>query len=672
MGFVRVGCITENEAFEDKNNISTVGSDDTPVAVPVEESEAVTDDSAVAIAVEQTPESESQIVSSEHDVYVTKKAWQSLLEVAKELDVDVWDIVFLNVFVYPDILPRSRLHKDTTIFVPSKRAKEIAVSNALRNLEAGGKSSAVQWYFSEDDETPKAIANKFNVPVRDIVRGNKERISDLQPFSRLIENTRIKVSHLDVHEDKHVPYCHWTFPDDTLESSEPSYMMAYRLNRKRGAQAKLRPFESSLAVPVSKYIPKKGQYKEADPSKGNISFSGANLTKVKKVSKKAKRHPDEPVPPKKPMTGYFFYMCAMREVLKKEMGSKMTEISKAIGERWKHTTDEEKAKYKEKADAAKAEYHIALQEYKAKMEAFRMANPGWVSESDTVVDEHVVVSGSAKGSQHLFNKVVKLTKGGVDEFGTEFKYFYVLTYLPDLQWCHLAPMRKVGVWGPSQRKCEGRPKWMLVDESEGKEVDISASYCEIVRSRAIKMTEDADQEEWDIMESGHPSAFQSILQPLDSLAYIGIKQNEKVGASIAAPFTNRASDGIHGATVSVPIYQPRVEPPLRKEGIQAAEAIAPKERGRPPKDKNGIKETGASVSKQLKEAHTNLSTTKHAEVSVTKRRGRPPKNKIKIQSEAGMIPNPSEANDRSAEASIPKSPVESQEDSVGRETVEAS
>jgi hypothetical protein len=138
------------------------------------------------------------------------------------------------------------------------------------------------------------------------------------------------------------------------------------------------------------------------------------------------------------MTGYFFYMCAMREVLKKEMGCKMTEISKAIGEQWKRATDEEKAIYKEKADVAKAGYQIDLQEYKSKMEAFRTANPGWVSESDTVVDEHAAVSGSGKGSQHLFNKVVKLTKGGVDEFGTEFKYFYVLTYLPDLQWCHVS------------------------------------------------------------------------------------------------------------------------------------------------------------------------------------------------------------------------------------------
>jgi hypothetical protein len=228
-------------------------------------------------------------------------------------------------------------------------------------------------------------------------------------------------------------------------------------------------------------------------------------------------------------------------------------------------------------------------------------------------------------------------------------------------------MRKVGIWGPSQRKCEGRPKWMLVDENEGKEVDISASYCEIVRSRAIKRTEDADEEQWDIMESGPPSAFQNILQPLDSLAYIGTKQNEKIGASIAAPFTNRASDGIQGARVSVPIYQP----PPRKEGMQAAEANAPERRGRPPKDKNRIKETGASIPKQLQEPHTNLNTRKHADVSVPKRRGRPPKNKIKIQPEEGMISNSSEGNDRSPRASVPNSPIESKENSVGKEMVVA-
>ena len=77
----------------------------------------------------------------------------------------------------------------------------------------------------------------------------------------------------------------------------------------------------------------------------------------------------------------------------------------------------------------------------------------------------------------------------------------MLTYLPDLQWCHLAPLRKKGVFGEKTKVkgSEGRPKYMLVGEEEGKEVDCGAAECEIVKSRACRKVPDADLEEWDVL-----------------------------------------------------------------------------------------------------------------------------------------------------------------------------
>ncbi len=77
---------------------------------------------------------------------------------------------------------------------------------------------------------------------------------------------------------------------------------------------------------------------------------------------------------------------------------------------------------------------------------------------------------------------------------------YVLTYIPDLKWCHLAPMVQVGVFSSDKTKAAGRPKYMLVDESLGKEVDIAASFCIPVKARFMKRTLDADKEEWDVMD----------------------------------------------------------------------------------------------------------------------------------------------------------------------------
>ena len=45
--------------------------------------------------------------------------------------------------------------------------------------------------------------------------------------------------------------------------------------------------------------------------------------------------------------------------------------------------------------------------------------------------------------------------------------------------------------------------WVLVDENEGQELDISASVCDIVKSIATTKCQDADDEQWDILESGH-------------------------------------------------------------------------------------------------------------------------------------------------------------------------
>jgi hypothetical protein len=79
---------------------------------------------------------------------------------------------------------------------------------------------------------------------------------------------------------------------------------------------------------------------------------------------------------------------------------------------------------------------------------------------------------------------------------------FVLTFIPDLKWCHLAPMIQVGTFGSDKRKAEGRPIWKLVDESLGKEVDISSSFCIPIKSRSMKRTQDADKEEWDIIDDG--------------------------------------------------------------------------------------------------------------------------------------------------------------------------
>ena len=96
----------------------------------------------------------------------------------------------------------------------------------------------------------------------------------------------------------------------------------------------------------------------------------------------------------------------------------------------------------------------------------------------------------------LFNKVV-VARGhpGV---------WFVLTYIPDLQWVHLGPMRQVGVFEDDRKGKAathvGKPKWMLAPEGTAPELDLTAFNVTVLKSSTIKKTQNADKEEWALPE----------------------------------------------------------------------------------------------------------------------------------------------------------------------------
>lgn len=488
MGFVRVGALTIDDKFE-KRKAAGRDEDDTEsdvtaiAAIPVDSSTPA--DSVAA---------PSEIVSSPVTVYVVEKPGESPLEIAKKFSVSVWDIVFLNHYLYKDLNSRSRLMKGTNIFIPSETAAKADASSLVQTInDLDGESSAPRWYIASENETPRIIARKFGVNSNDLVRANIERLPELLPISRLKEGTRIKVSHFHLHEDEHVPYCHWTFPDDSFENSEPSYMMARKLNRR---SAKDRPVQSSLAVPVLKYV---------RPPSSLFHVVTAQPKTPKSAKKKAKNSGSStaeiPGKPKRPLSSYVIFCNENRDSLHNELAGKpASEYSKVLSARWKELNDKQKAVYLKKHEVAKTEYEKALTKYHSNLARFFEKHP----EMRPDVNKDDVELPEEGGS--LFNKVVTVKPGALRDSHKEYRYFYVLTYIPDLMWCHLVPMRQVGNWGPDKPKCEGRPIWMLVDESEGKEVDISASFCQPVKSRGVKRTVDADEEQWDIPGSGPPSS----------------------------------------------------------------------------------------------------------------------------------------------------------------------
>lgn len=493
MGFIRVGCITEN-------NKRGIGSEN---AVP--ESKEGTPSphrSRHHDASPASPGQKSEIVSSPVIKVLTEENGETVVDYAKKYNCDAWDIIFLSEPLYPGMTPKSPLIKGTQLYIP-----DTSKSNGADIGSPGGSggSSSVQWYYCEDNETPKEISDKFGANAKDLLNANKGRIEGLQMYSKLIEGTKIQVSGFDRHHEDYVPYCHWTFPDSEFEDSEPSYMMARRLRRKTGAAAKERPVENSFSCKIIPYDPMsipavvnartvEAPIKHETPErKQNSSLS---------VSKKRKRHPEQPLTPKKPRGAFFTFLNEEKQRLqKKELKVSMPDLTKISSQRWKNMSDKEKEPFIERDKLERLEFQKQMQVHKVKMEQFKTKYPDWFhADANDEPLEPLNKKPKKLPYKNLFNKVVKLNSDGQHEAGDEFKYYYVLTYIPDLFWCHLAPMRQDGYFSSQKSRSAGRPKWKLVHEGAGKELDISADVCEVVKARTMKGCADADREEWDILD----------------------------------------------------------------------------------------------------------------------------------------------------------------------------
>lgn len=501
MGFVRVGAVVKDEKVKD----STDDEEEDAVAEPVPH-DSPEKPNAVATTCD--------IVTGPITQYTTKKPGETPNDLAKKLNVNVWDIVFLNKDIYTDICPTSRLLAGTILHIPVYEKPKHNMSPKKQSLRGAEKPVVPQFYTAKEDDTPRMIAKMFNVSCVALVEANKGRLEGLLSSSRLMAGTRVKVSHLDVIEDEFKPYPHWSFPDDSFDDPEPSYMMAYKLDRKRGNNCRFRPVLESLAVQVSKYEPTELvippspgpiDYEVADPPSAAEARSVGKLSPVKNTHKKDRLSslPGAPRPPKRALCAYMLFAADMREQNSYEIRNmSMTDANKYFGDLWRNLPAKKKAPYESEAVKGRERYFKEKAEYERKLAVFKRNNPEY--EENIAPSTSSVTSSSAATvatGMSLYNKVVRLKPGAMTE-GSEFTYWYVLTYIPDLKWCHLAPMTPCGVFSDEKSKSKGRTKYKLVDEKLGKEVDISSSFCIPIKARAMKRTLDADKEEWDVVDDG--------------------------------------------------------------------------------------------------------------------------------------------------------------------------
>jgi hypothetical protein len=410
MGFVRVGALVLDETTQTRGRSGSTSSGTDEEVAEAEPVEAGSPEKTNAIA------SCYDIVTGPLSSYAVKKAGETPSEIAKKLDVDVNDIIFLNKDIYTDLGSGSRCLAGTVLHVPvNAKPKAEQPGAPLQVKTRKAEAELPRWYVAKENETPRLIAKKCQVKCLDLIEANKARLPGLVSNSRLKHGTKVKVSHFDVHDEEFKPYAHWTFPDDRFEDGEPSYMMALKLNRCRGAAAKYFPFREALAVPVSQYEPTDLLL----PPSPVRMMSPASMAAASSNKRSKPLHPDEPRPPKRPLGPYMLFAIVQREQNGDLVGLSIGDSSKIISEHWKALPALSKSKYDIAAEKARAKYRIEKANHDTERAVFdaKHQTPAAPSTLSSALEASAM-------KVDLFNKVVRLKPGAMTE-SSEFKYWYV-------------------------------------------------------------------------------------------------------------------------------------------------------------------------------------------------------------------------------------------------------
>ncbi|KAJ1477191.1 hypothetical protein T484DRAFT_1822397 [Baffinella frigidus] len=105
----------------------------------------------------------------------------------------------------------------------------------------------------------------------------------------------------------------------------------------------------------------------------------------------------------------------------------------------------------------------------------------------------------------MVNRVVTVPRSAHPE-----RYYYVLHYIIDMDWCHLVPLQPTGVFTgtsfragrprhPPRPSSSGDERYKLVPEGKARELNVPASRCVTMTAYTVSKTNDADREVWDIV-----------------------------------------------------------------------------------------------------------------------------------------------------------------------------
>ena len=477
-------------------------------------------------------------------------------------------LVALNSKRFPELAPGSRLRRGTRLRLP-RAPKVLPVSLNPGELTSCGDGGA---------------------------KGLLEHVPDLE---ELYQEALIAWE-----EDPDVvAYRHWTFPDDeNVEDTHASYMMAKKIVRRprtmpppamtRFEEAAAR--HASTTATVSTGGRRKRGLDEVDGATGTTAEQGAlqapqseELVVVEALNKRggSSGSGEAPVPKavveamEKALTAvktaavphdgnrlrcdlflelpprkYFpdYYVLIAQPICLKQIEKRLASNKAACSARPPKSYEEGCQPYGSLEDFTNEVQRVfdnARSYNLPKSEVYEDAEEMEVVFRDALATATATLSGDtgAHSSGDLFNKVVSVDAAR-DGSSLPYGLYFVLTYIPDLQWCRLGPLEIRGTF-KKPSPYAGQPRWMLVRGEEA-EADVSALRCANVKARAVKKTNDADNEEWVITDATQQGAAEAkaargkakmAVKPLPTITSATSKADAKASTSSSSSSSSSSS-----------------------------------------------------------------------------------------------------------------------------------
>ena len=494
--------------------------------------------------------------SSPFKVHIVDKATPTIKAVAAKHGVQAKDVLFFNRRMHPSLVSvNTKLEQGMSLRIPVFPASVDPMGEKLPSFSApiragetrswvgydgkpGVLSKSKLWYTARDNETPMKIAKKLGVDTQLLCQVNRSTYPTIHKRSPLQKGTILRVpgqrpvvpgvsgdeakkrdevltSWTGVDENVIEPnlgpvmcYRHWAFSDDPVQLTHASYMMVRPLRKKKHNKAiadskvaQLKWLQCPQPLPFEYGTTSVSRRWEA--AGGDDTAQKITIRLKCRALKKAKTR-----------IGPFVASTKTVQPVVSQETTGLSELNGALECR--------------KRPLARITQPLkSLEKRRVYFSNCPLIVKGTLKTLTAQLDAPLKPNFGSKKHKKLFNTVVRLlpkesrkaradfyasnsaTIDGVDyshlfahraqheeRAEEQYQYFYVLTYIPDLQWTRLAPMHQDGVFEEQYGNYAGRAKWVLVPEGKGHEIDVSASRCVIVRSKAVCGTKDADEEQW--------------------------------------------------------------------------------------------------------------------------------------------------------------------------------